>query len=138
MTERTMVFANINWGGKIINGFHDTIGSTTLNNTWSLGGGYVGTDVWSYVQILNPNSQAVQLNVKFMLTDGTVIPYSKTVNASSRDYIDVRSVIPYGWYSVQVTSVDQPIFIEKTEVWAAVTWHGRYIDGFGDTVGSII
>ncbi|MBU3966418.1 MAG: carboxypeptidase-like regulatory domain-containing protein [Euryarchaeota archaeon] len=141
MSERTMVFANMNWGGKIINGFHDTIGSTRLNNTWSLGGGRVDTDIWSYVQILNPNSEAAHLDVKFMLTDGTVIPLTKTVTANSRDFIDVRSVLgpsQYGWYSVQVTSVDQPIFIEKTEVWAGVTWHGRYIDGFGDTVGSIV
>lgn len=141
MSERTMVFANLNWVGKIINGFHDTIGSTQLNNTWSLGGGRIDTDIWSYVQILNPNPQAAHLNVKFMLTDGTIIPYTKTVNGNSRDAIDVRTVLGpsrYGWYSVQVTSVDQPIFIEKTEVWAGVTWHGRYLDGFGDTVGSII
>ncbi|MDO8726226.1 MAG: carboxypeptidase-like regulatory domain-containing protein [Candidatus Methanoperedens sp.] len=141
MSERTMVFANLNWGGKIINGFHDTIGSTKLSNTWSLGGGYTATDVVSFVQILNPNAQAAHLNVKFMLTDGTVIPYTKTVAANSRDYIDVGSVLGpsrYGWYSVQVTSLDQPIFIEKTEVWIGVTWHGRYIDGFGDTVGSIV
>jgi len=72
-----------------------------------------------------------------MLTNGTVVPYTKQVIANSRDYIDVRSILPFGWYSAQVTS-NQSIFIEKTEVFVGVNWNGRYVDGFGDTVESIV
>ncbi len=136
MSERTMVFANISWGGKIINGFHDTIGSTKLSNTWSIGGGYIAEGVESYIQILNPNNQNASLSVKFMRTDGIVVMYSKEVLKNSRDYIYAGDHVS-GWYSAQITS-DQPIMIEKTEVFAGVTWHGRYIDGFGDTVEAIV
>ncbi len=134
MSERTVIFLNTNVGGKVINGYHTSIGSTILNNNWSIGGGYVSPDAMSYILIANPNSQPANISAKFMTTDGNVYIYSTLVPANSRSSIDSRSIVPTGWYSVQVSG-DVPIFIEKSEIFAGFMWNGRYLDGYSNSIG---
>ncbi len=134
VAERTVTFINTNIGGKIINGVHNTMGSPILNRNWSVGGGYVSPDAYSYILIVNPNPVTANIMAKYMTTDGTVIMYPKTVPANSRSSIDSKSIVPTGWYSASLTS-DVPIFIEKSEIYAGLMWNGNYLDGFDNSIG---
>jgi hypothetical protein len=115
LVERAMY-----WGAEGVPraGGHNTIGVSTLATTWYLAEGYSSSAFNTYILLMNPNSTAAQVNVTFIKDDGTIVPYSTTVPATSRSTITAKSLIPSGGFSTKVVST-VPILVERAMYWSA-------------------
>ncbi len=97
--------------GKCVGG-HDSAGVNSASNAWYFAEGYTGGDFDEWVLVQNPNPDAVNLTVTFMLPDGSDIQNHYTVDATSRFTIHVDDIIPHSAVSTKVES-DQPVIAER-------------------------
>ncbi len=125
VAERSMYFDN---QGK--KDGHDSIGVTAPSNDWYLAEGYTGGDFDTWVLIQNPNPAPTNVNVTFMLPDGSTKLYSRTLPANSRHTIHVDEILPDASVSTTIHSTDQPVIAERAMYF---NYQGR--DGGHDSIG---
>ncbi len=108
IVERPMYFYNA-WG-NITEG-HNTIGATNLSNTWYFGEGYVTPNFKPYISVQNRHSTPVNVSIKHVLGDGSMVYNNVTIAATSR-YTETVSDYVSGAVSFVITS-DLPVVAER-------------------------
>jgi Ca2+-binding RTX toxin-like protein len=76
---------------------HNSFGTTSTGTRWGLAEGRVGSDraFATYILLANPSTtQAAQVRVTYLRTNGTTLVRTYTVNPTSRFNIDVNSRVP--------------------------------------------
>ncbi len=69
---------------------HNSAGVTAPATRWFLAEGATGTFFDLYVLIANPSSEAAEVDVEFLLTNGTVVLKHYRIGANSRDTMSVK------------------------------------------------
>jgi hypothetical protein len=109
LAERPMYF---DYNGRITGG-HVVIGASEPDTHFYLAEGTTNAGFNEYVCLLNPGDTDAAVNLKFMCTDGTVIPTDVVVKAKSRYTVDVNAVVGPGKdVGLEITS-DEPIVVER-------------------------
>jgi len=109
IAERSMYFVSYNRPGGA-----DAPGVTTPAKYWYLAEGYTGGDFDTYVLVMNPNSEAVKVDVNYLLPGGGIKTASYDVAANSRYTIQVDSIdgLTNTEFSTALTG-DKPIICER-------------------------
>lgn len=90
-----------------------TLGVRWKPYIWHFAEGTTRTEFSMFLTICNPGTTDAQVNIKYMLGDGTQIPQTLTVIAHSRYTINVNQVVgPDKDVSLTVWS-DQPVIVER-------------------------
>jgi DNA-binding beta-propeller fold protein YncE len=90
-----------------------TLGVRWRPYVWHFAEGTTRTDFAMFLTICNPGTTDAQVNVQYMLGDGTQIPQKVTVIAHSRYTINVNQVVGAGKdVSLTVTS-NSPVIVER-------------------------
>ncbi len=103
----------------------DSIGSSFLNNTWYFAEGNT-TNGWNtLLSVLNPNGQAVTLNVTYLLNGraahGTTASF--TVAARARGTFVLNDDQPNQQFGM-IVSASAPVLVERPEYLTSGTYHG--------------
>ena len=70
---------------------HAALGVTETATTWYLAEGAVHSSFVTFILLANPNSQEVQVQLRFLLANGTQVTKMETVGANSRKTINVEA-----------------------------------------------
>lgn len=106
VVERSMYFAS---------GGHNTLGAMEPSTAWYLAEGYTGEDFETHIVVQNPNEQAAELTVSYLLQEGGVLERAHTAPANGRYTIRTRDegqVGPNSAFSTIVKS-DVPVVAER-------------------------
>jgi uncharacterized repeat protein (TIGR01451 family) len=107
--------------GRPLGAGHESAGVTAPATRWFLAEGATGAYFDLFVLIANPNPQAANVAVNFLLPNGTVVPKSYTVAGNSRFNIWVDhedAALADTAVSTTVTSTnDVPIVVERAMWW---------------------
>ncbi len=121
VAERSMYWSNRLEG-------HNSIGCTTPDRAWYLAeGSTLGFE--EYVLLANPTDAAANVTLTFMRNNGVVSTMNAIVPALARVTLRVNDVVGNAEVSVQVTSSDQPVMVER-----AMYWNNKR--GGTDSIGS--
>lgn len=121
LAERPMYFA---YGSEGWTGGHVTSGVGQLATTAYFAEGYTGTGFDEWLTIANPNAQAAQVTIDFLLQSGSPVQHSISVGAETRATVNVRGVIGSGKEtSVRINS-DIPIATERPMYFRSTAWNG--------------
>jgi len=97
-----------------ISGGHVSMGSPNASDTWYFAEGYTGGGFDEYVLVFNPQAQAVELNMDFMLPDGSTQTNIFNVAPNSRLTFHVDSFPGMGETDVSVRlRSDLPVVAER-------------------------
>jgi len=106
---------------------HNSAGVTAPATRWFLAEGATGLFFDLYVLIANPSSEAAEVDVEFLLTNGTVVPKHYRIEASSRYTMSVKDEDPRlrdAALSTIVTSANGvPIVVERVMWWPSPLWY---------------
>jgi hypothetical protein len=129
VAERSMYF---DYEGK--DDGHNSIGVTQPSGNWYFAEGYTGGDFDTWVLVQNPNPNPTKVTLKFMLDNGSVVPYPITIPAKSRYSVHVDKVpgLESVNVSTEVTS-DLPVVAERAMYFS---YNGK--DGGHDSIGSVV
>ena len=105
---------------------HNSAGVTAPATRWFLAEGATGSFFDLFVLIANPSAQDAEVDVEFLLTDGTVVAKHYRVAANSRYTMSVKDEDPRlanAALSTIVTSAnDVPIVVERVMWWPSPNW----------------
>ena len=88
-------------------------------STWYLAEGYTGAGFGTYILVQNPNDVPTQVDITYMLQDGSLITRDVIVPANARETIvtqDAGQVGPDQAFSTKLEA-DQPIIVERAMYW---------------------
>lgn len=127
IVERAMY---LNSGGLTFGAGHESAGVTATATSWFLAEGATGDYFDLFILIANPNNDAAAVTATYLLTDGTTISKSYTVEANSRktvwvDQEDSRLANAAVSTTIQSTN-GVGIIVERAMWWpgpTAATWH---------------
>ena len=106
---------------------HNSAGVTAPATRWFLAEGATGSFFDLFVLIANPSSEAAEVDVEFLLTNGTVVPKHYRIAANSRYTMSVKGEDPRlrdAALSTIVTSANAvPIVVERVMWWPSPTWN---------------
>ena len=105
---------------------HNSAGVTAPATRWFLAEGATGSFFDLYVLIANPSDEAAEVDVEFLLANGTVVPKHYRIAANSRYTMSVKGEDPRlrdAVLSTIVTSANQvPIVVERVMWWPSPAW----------------
>jgi len=108
-------------GGQFFAAGHESAGVTSPALSWFLAEGNTGPYFDLFVLIANPNAQAAQISADYLLTDGTVITRTYTVDPTSRFNIWVDLEDPRLEDAAVSTTVRStngvPVIVERAMWW---------------------
>jgi alpha-tubulin suppressor-like RCC1 family protein len=126
LVERSMYLAA---PGEVVTGGHASAGVTAPAERWFLAEGATGPFFDLFVLVANPGDAAAQIEVTYLLPDGTTVIKPYTVAAGSRfniwvDYEDARLADTAVALSVRSAN-GVPVLVERAMWWpvAAATWY---------------
>lgn len=140
VVERSMY---LDAGGLPFGAGHESAAVTAPALDWFLAEGATGDYFDSFVLIANPNLQAAQVSLRFLLTDGTVVTHGATVAGNSRrtlwvDTLDAR--LADAAFSTHVAATnDVPIVVERSMWWpgpSAAAWQEAH-NSAGETAPGV-
>ena len=106
---------------------HNSAGVTAPATRWFLAEGATGSFFDLYVLIANPSNEAAEVDVEFLLTNGTVVPKHYRIAANSRYTMSVKDEDPRlrdAALSTIVTSANAvPIVVERVMWWPSPHWN---------------
>ena len=106
---------------------HNSAGVTAPATRWFLAEGATGAFFDLYVLIANASSEAAEVDVEFLLTNGTVVPKHYRIAANSRYTMSVKDEDPRlrdAAMSTIVTSANAvPIVVERVMWWPSPLWY---------------
>jgi DNA-binding beta-propeller fold protein YncE len=109
LAERPMYF---NYGGKITGG-HVVIGATEPDTHFYLAEGTTRAGFTEYLCLLNPGTVPANVTLRYLFTDGNKVEKNLTVNATSRQTVNVKDDVGEEKdVAVEIIS-DQPIVVER-------------------------
>jgi hypothetical protein len=91
IAERPMYF---NYNGVWAGG-HDVLGANGASNTWYFAEGCTGFSIQEYLCLQNPHSEAVPVDLTFMMTRGEVLQKRVTLPPDSRTTLDINMFIGF-------------------------------------------
>jgi hypothetical protein len=115
--ERAMYFAST--PQRFWSGGHDNVGSHETSTTWFHPEGASGTFFTTFILMSNPQNQAANVTMKFLLPGGSPVEITKTIPAQSRLTVNPGSevsALANASFSTVVTS-DVPIVSERAMYW---------------------
>lgn len=124
VVERAMY---VNRGDLLFTAGHNSAGVTEPSTDWFLAEGATGPYFDLFVLIANPNTQAAEVDIQYLLSDGTVIPKHYRLAPQSRttlgvDYEDPR--LANAAVSTIVSSTNGVgIIVERVMWWPSPVWH---------------
>jgi subtilisin-like proprotein convertase family protein len=106
-------------GARLFEGGHESAGVNAASRTWFLAEGATGPFFDCFVLMSNPNNVAANVELLYLLPDGTSIPQLVVVPANSRGTINVETVSPQLVNAAVSTSVrsDVEIVVERAMYW---------------------
>jgi len=91
IAERPMYFRyNGVWSGG-----HDVLGANGASNTWYFAEGCTGFSIQEYLCLQNPHSEAVAVDLTFMMIRGEVLPKRVVLAPNSRTTLDINMLIGF-------------------------------------------
>jgi len=112
VVERAMYFGNEG---------HEAMGITGANTTWYLAEGYTDLGFGTFILIQNPNPDAADVAITYMLPSGSKVNKQITVAPYSRFTVVASQDSTYGVGSGQTFSTKlvatQPIIVERAMYW---------------------
>jgi hypothetical protein len=119
---------------------HNSAGVTAPATRWFLAEGATGSFFDLYVLIANPSSEAAEVDVEFLLTNGTVVPKHYRIAANSRYTMSVKGEDPRlrdAALSTIVTSANAvPIVVERVMWWPSPLWYESHNSPGETTTGT--
>ena len=119
---------------------HNSAGVTAPATRWFLAEGATGSFFDLFVLIANPSSEAAEVDVEFLLTNGTVVPKHYRIAANSRYTMYVKNEDPRlrdAALSTIVTSVNAvPIVVERVMWWPSPLWYESHNSPGETTTGT--
>ncbi len=103
------------WGGRSAG--HDSVGTNAPSSTWYLAEGSTAHGFDTYVLVQNPNSGDVSVQLEFMKSDGSSVPYNFTMAGQSRRTVHVNDAVPGADISTRVTSSGGDVVAERAMYW---------------------
>ncbi len=109
IAERPMYFSyRGQWEGG-----HVVTGALNPSVSWYFAEGYTGPGFEEWLCLQNPASDSATIEIRYMLSDGTVVPQAFTVSPSSRSTIYVNDVVGANReLSIEIIS-DVPVVAER-------------------------
>lgn len=103
----------------------DSIGSSFLNNTWYFAEGNTTSGWNTLLSVLNPNSQAVTLNVTYLLNGRAAHgkATSFTIAANSRGTLVLNGDLPNQQFGM-IVKASAPVLVERDEYLVSGTYRG--------------
>ena len=135
--------------GRLFNAGHESVGVTAPALQWFLAEGSTGAYFDLFVLIANPNDQAADVRVTYLLTNGQT--YTRTLtappNSRSNIWVDVEqfpgiSGYPLADVAVSTTVVSEnavPIIVERALWWPGdfTTWHEAHNSAGATETGTV-
>jgi hypothetical protein len=118
IAERAMYFATL--PGKLWSGGHVNTGIVAPSNTWFHAEGATGGFFSTFILLSNPQDTKANVEVRFLLADGTVIKRMKTLEPKQRLTINPASEGDARLEDAAVSTVvqsDVPIVSERSMYW---------------------
>lgn len=116
-------------GGQLYGAGHESAGVTEPSLTWFLAEGATGPYFDLFVLIANPNATPAELDVTFLLPDGTTFPRHYSVGGSSRFniWVDIEdAILSNNAVSTTIVSTNGvPVIVERAMWWPGTsdTWY---------------
>jgi polyhydroxybutyrate depolymerase len=128
VAERPMYFA---YQGAWTGG-HDVVGATSAWKTFYFAEGYTGEGFDEWLCLQNPNTTPANAHITYMFEDSTTQAQDVTIEATSRETVDVNAAVgPDKKVSIKVEA-DAPIVAERPMYFA---YQGAWTGGH-DVVGA--
>ncbi len=121
VAERAMYGPGRTWGT-------DSIGTSSLADTWYLAEGTTAGGFETWVLVQNPNDRAANVNIAYMTDKGSVKGPSVRMKPGSRTTVKVSDTVPGDYNVSTMVSSDRPVIAER-----AVYWNGK--KGATESVG---
>lgn len=124
-------------GARLFEGGHESAGVNATSTRWFLAEGATGSFFDTYVLLSNPNSTTANVNISYLLPNGTTVPQAVSMPANSRLTINVETVNAQLADTAVSTSVvsDIGIVAERAMYWpdfATFGWREAH-NSFGVT-----
>jgi hypothetical protein len=91
----------------------DSSMGTTPAMSWQFAEGTTRDGFTTYITLMNPNPQPVTANVLYQFSDGTVLPQTITLPASSRVTLDIATVVGRDHDVAMSLTASQPVVAER-------------------------
>jgi hypothetical protein len=91
---------------------HDSVGVNAPGRLWYMAEGFSGTDVDTWILLMNPNGVSTTATVTFMKEDGSTVARTYTLAPTSRLNIWADQIVPNCAFSTRVEST-LPIVAER-------------------------
>jgi len=137
VAERSLYFgASRHWDGGT-----SAMGVTTPSADWYFAEGSTGPIFDMYLLLGNPNADAAEVNVTYLLADGTAIPKTYAVNGQERSTIFVPGEAPglaqAGGVGVEVHA-NRPVLAERAMYWMPgyQNWRDGHASAGSPTTGT--
>ena len=112
--------------GEAFGAGHNSAGVTAPATRWFLAEGATGSFFDLFVLIANPSAEAAEVDVEFLLDNGTVVSKHYRIAANSRYTLSVKDADPRlrdAALSTIVTSANNvPIVVERVMWWPSPVW----------------
>ena len=119
IVERAMY---TNAGGQLFGAGHESAAVPALSTTWFLAEGATGPFFHQFILVANPNSQAAQLEARYLLPNGTTVTRTYASAPNSRLTIGVHGdpALAQTPLSTTITSTNGvPVLVERAMWWPA-------------------
>lgn len=140
IVERPDYFNNVSVGNaQTVSGATSVVGAQNLANDWLFAEGYTGGNFQEYLAIANLDAanRAANVTINVEYSDGTTQTYPVSVNAHDQVLWDVNQNAPAGNISVEVTSTNANIVVEREMFFhyrhTLTTAHGFSVSSAGGT-----
>jgi hypothetical protein len=131
IAERAMYF-----GAPLFNGGHESHGITMPSTTWFHAEGAIGTFFTTFLLLANPNDQAAQVTLTYLVPDAPPVVVQKVLPARARVTINVAfdALLVDAAVATHVES-SLPILSERSMYWPGTpaNWYEAH-NSFGETV----
>lgn len=125
--------------GTTWRGGHDAAGSPAPGTTWRLAEGATGSFFDLYILLANFESTMAEVDVQYMLPDGTVLVKPYKVPPGSRMTIDVAGEAPQLEHAAVSTYISSengvPIVAERAQWWPHGNWYEGHVSAGASTFG---
>jgi hypothetical protein len=128
MAERPMYFDFHGWPGG-----HDAIGATSPSRTWYFAEGTTRSGFAEYLTLQNPSGRTADVEVTYVLGDGSIITETVEVGPTTRATVDVNAAVGPGQDVSLVVSCDDVAIVAERPMY--FDYHG-WCTGGHDVMGS--
>ncbi len=96
---------------------HDSIGANSPSSSWYLAEGTTASGFDTYILVQNPNPGSISVQLDFMKSDGSDVPFVFPMAGQSRITVRAGDIVPNADISTRVTSTGGDVVAERAMYW---------------------